>query len=84
MRTLLAELKRFSAPEGIVSRPSELKVYECDGWTIEKSAPELLLRPRTTARSARFWDCCIATELLTCRAARAPDCPAARCQFMRR
>jgi glycolate oxidase len=46
---VFGQLKEILGPEGIVSRSSELKVYECDGWTIEKSAPELLLRPRTTA-----------------------------------
>jgi glycolate oxidase len=46
---LIAELQAILGAEGVVSRPSELKVYECDGWTVEKSAPELLLRPRTTA-----------------------------------
>jgi glycolate oxidase len=44
-----AELQAMLGAGGIVSRPSELKVYECDGWTIEKCTPELLLRPRTTA-----------------------------------
>ena len=46
---VFGELNEILGPDGIVSRSSELKVYECDGWTIEKSAPELLLRPRTTA-----------------------------------
>ncbi len=36
--------------EGIVSRVSELKVYECDGWTMEKNTPEILVMPRTTAQ----------------------------------
>ena len=43
------EIQQILDAEGIVSHRSELKVYECDGWTIEKSAPELLLRPRTAA-----------------------------------
>jgi glycolate oxidase len=43
------ELRQILGADGIVSRTTELKVYECDGWTIEKSAPELLLRPRSTA-----------------------------------
>ncbi len=48
--SLLAEIRDIMAGDGIVSRASELKVYECDGWTLEKSAPELLLMPRTTAQ----------------------------------
>ncbi|MGH7932925.1 MAG: FAD-binding oxidoreductase [Candidatus Binataceae bacterium] len=46
---LLAELRAILGGDGVISRATELKVYECDGWTVEKSAPELLLRPRTTA-----------------------------------
>jgi glycolate oxidase len=45
---LVAELREILGEDGIISRPTELRVYECDGWTIEKSAPEVLARPRTT------------------------------------
>jgi len=45
---LLGELHVILGDDGIISRATELKVYECDGWTIEKSIPEVLLRPRTT------------------------------------
>jgi glycolate oxidase len=47
-RRIAAELREMLGDDGVVSRPAELKVYECDGWTIERSTPELLLRPRTT------------------------------------
>jgi len=46
---LIAELREIAGADGVTSRATELKVYECDGWTIEKSAPDLLVRPRTTA-----------------------------------
>jgi glycolate oxidase len=46
---LIEELNAFLGPGGVVSHATELKVYECDGWTVEKSAPEILLLPRTTA-----------------------------------
>ncbi len=49
-RRLLGEFHEILGSEGIISRQSELKVYECDGWTIEKSAPEVLLMPRSTAQ----------------------------------
>jgi glycolate oxidase len=45
---LVKELAEIVGNDGIVSRASELKVYECDGWTIEKNAPDVLLMPRTT------------------------------------
>ena len=48
-RNLTAELREIVGEAAIVWRPGELKVYECDGWTIEKSRPDLLVMPRTTA-----------------------------------
>ena len=49
-RKLLDELRQILDGDAIVSRATELKVYECDGWTVEKSAPEVLLLPRSTAQ----------------------------------
>ena len=49
MRTSRRELRAIVGDDAIVSRASELKVYECDGWTIEKSAPDLLVMPHSTA-----------------------------------
>src|SRR5216683_1465085 len=46
---LVDELRAMLGEDGIVSRATELKVYECDGWTVEKSMPDLVLRPRNTA-----------------------------------
>ena len=42
------ELRAIVGDDAIVSRASELKVYECDGWTIEKSSPDLLVMPHST------------------------------------
>jgi glycolate oxidase len=47
-RDLIRELEEIVGSDGIVSHSSELRVYECDGWTVEKSAPDVLLLPRTT------------------------------------
>ncbi len=49
---LIDELRAIAGDRAIVSHPSELKVYECDGWTIEKSAPDLLVMPRTTEETS--------------------------------
>src|SRR5215472_10392243 len=45
---LIAALSEVVGSEGVTSRATELKVYECDGWTMEKTTPDLLVRPRTT------------------------------------
>jgi glycolate oxidase len=47
-RDLIEEFRQIVGDNGVISRESELKVYECDGWTIEKSTPEVLLLPRST------------------------------------
>jgi glycolate oxidase len=47
---LAAELAGIVGLDGLVSHRSELSVYECDGWTVAKSAPDLLVLPRTTAQ----------------------------------
>src|ERR1700730_10596079 len=49
-RKLLDELREILGDGGIVSRTTELKVYECDGWTVEKNVPDVLLLPRTTSQ----------------------------------
>src|SRR6516225_11334088 len=47
--SLTAALREIVGADAVTSHPTELKVYECDGWTIEKTAPDLLVRPRSTA-----------------------------------
>ena len=46
-QSLSAELREIVGEPAMIWRASELKVYECDGWTIEKSRPDLLVMPRT-------------------------------------
>lgn len=48
-----AELTAIVGADGVVSHASELSVYECDGWTIAKNAPDLLVLPRTTEQVSR-------------------------------
>src|SRR5579885_3561414 len=49
-QALRAELEAIAGAGAVISRRSELKVYECDGWTIEKNAPDLLVMPQSTAQ----------------------------------
>src|SRR5216684_5734897 len=46
---LVDELRGMLGEDGVVSRATELKVYEFDGWTVEKSMPDVVVRPRNTA-----------------------------------
>jgi glycolate oxidase len=50
--SLLARLAAIVGADGVVARPDETLVYECDGYTLEKSAPEAVVLPRTTAETA--------------------------------
>src|SRR5512140_98735 len=45
---LLDALRAIAGADGVIARPTELRVYECDGYTLEKSAPEVVVLPRTT------------------------------------
>jgi glycolate oxidase len=46
--SLAEELAQIVGPDNVLSAHSELVVYECDGFTIEKSTPDVAVFPRTT------------------------------------
>ena len=45
---LLADLRRILSPERVISDPSELYVYDCDGFTIARSTPGAVVFPVNT------------------------------------
>lgn len=42
-------LRGLVGDDGVIDRPESLLVYECDGYTLERGAPELVVLPRTPA-----------------------------------
>src|SRR5437867_12093097 len=50
---LLADLKAILSPERVISDPSELYVYDCDGFTIARSTPGAVVFPLNTDEVAR-------------------------------
>ncbi|MGE0760381.1 MAG: FAD-binding oxidoreductase [Pirellulaceae bacterium] len=44
--------------DGILTAHSELLVYECDGFTIDKQSPDVVVFPRTTEQVARVVTLC--------------------------
>ncbi len=46
--SLADELARIVGPDNVLAAHSELVVYECDGFTIEKSTPDVAVFPRCT------------------------------------
>src|SRR3989442_10477116 len=49
---LLADLRGIVGSDGVIDRPEALLVYECDGYTLERAAPEVVVLPRTPAEVA--------------------------------
>src|SRR2546422_6370935 len=45
---LAEELQAIVGKDGVVWKPDELLVYECDAYTLEKSLPGAVVLPRTT------------------------------------
>lgn len=47
------KLARIVGPAGIVEGRASLAVYECDGYTLEKARPELVVLPASTEEMSR-------------------------------
>ena len=45
---LAEELQAIVGKDGVVWKPDELLVYECDAYTLEKNLPTAVVLPRTT------------------------------------
>ena len=48
--TLIDRLREIVGPQALLTSRSELLVYECDGFTIEKNVPDAVVFPTTTAQ----------------------------------
>jgi len=55
---LVARLRRCLGKENVLTEPSELVVYECDGYTIEKNQPEAVVFPRSAEQVAEVVRLC--------------------------
>src|SRR5213596_708236 len=49
---LLADLRRIVGADGVIDRPESLLVYECDGYTLERAVPEVVVLPRSPTEVA--------------------------------
>jgi len=50
---LIDGLREIVGDDAVVARDNELRVYECDGYTLEKSAPQAVVLPGSTAEVAQ-------------------------------
>src|SRR5438105_2473479 len=57
---LVDQLRAVVGEDGVVSKPEELLVYECDAYTLEKKLPTAVVLPRTTEEVAALVKLCAA------------------------
>ena len=51
-------LRSIVGADGVLTAHSEMMVYECDGFTIEKNCPDIVVFPRTTEHVQRIVQLC--------------------------
>src|SRR6478609_3105345 len=56
---LLDSLRRAVGNENVLAADSDLMVYECDGFTIEKNSPDVVVFPTTTEQVVQVVKACI-------------------------
>src|SRR5262245_2000087 len=56
--TLVERLRAIVGDGGTLANPSDLVVYECDGYTIEKNRPDVVVFPTSTEQVARVVRAC--------------------------
>jgi glycolate oxidase len=56
--TLIGPLQAIVGPKGLLTSPSDLLVYECDGFTIEKNKPDVVVFPTTTEQVVQIVKLC--------------------------
>jgi glycolate oxidase subunit GlcD len=55
---LLRELAAIVGPEAVLSGRSEMRVYDCDAYTVDKSAPAAVVLPTSTEQVAQIVRLC--------------------------
>lgn len=61
--SFVAELRRILGDDGVLSAHSEMVVYECDGFTVEKNCPDVVCFPRSTAHVQAIVRLCNANDV---------------------
>ena len=49
---LAARLRALVGDDGVIDHPDALGVYDCDGYTLERATPEMVVLPRTPEKVA--------------------------------
>src|SRR5688500_4377058 len=56
--SLIPRLQAIVGREAVLTAPSELLVYECDGYTIEKNRPDVVVFPTATEQIVQIVKLC--------------------------
>src|SRR4051812_28278155 len=56
-------LRQIVGADGVLSAYSDLVVYECDGFVIEKNCPDVVVFPRTTQQISQIVRACNETGI---------------------
>jgi glycolate oxidase len=63
MMGLIERLQPLLGPGAVLHSPAELLVYECDGYTIEKNQPDVVVFPQTTEQVVSIVKLCNELEV---------------------
>ena len=55
---LIESLRSIVSKDGLLTSPSDLLVYECDGYTIEKNKPDVVVFPTSTEQAVEIVKLC--------------------------
>lgn len=55
---VIDRLRKIVGKDGVLSAHSDLLVYECDGFVIEKNSPDVVVFPRTTEQVSQIVQAC--------------------------
>lgn len=58
LHSIIDPLRKVVGADGVLSARSDLLVYECDGFTIEKQSPDVVVFPTTTAQVSQIVAIC--------------------------
>ncbi len=58
LHSIVDSLRQIVGPENVLTSQSDLAVYECDGFTIEKNSPDVVVFPRNTDDVSRVVKLC--------------------------
>ena len=56
---MVDELRAIVGEDGVVWKPEELLVYECDAYTLEKNLPNFVVLPKSTAEVVAIVQLCV-------------------------